>query len=55
MLKVADYYENEQVVAISRVKTLIEPALISLLALIVGTIVISILLPMFSIYGQINT
>ncbi|WNF35924.1 type II secretion system F family protein [Bacillaceae bacterium IKA-2] len=51
--KVADFYETEVENATDRIKSLIEPIMIVFLAVIVGTIVISIMLPMFQIYSEI--
>lgn len=51
--KVADFYETEVENATDRIKALIEPLMIVFLAVIVGTIVISIMLPMFQIYSEI--
>lgn len=50
--KVAFFYEKEVEYATDRMKAMIEPTLIVFLAVIVGTIVISIIVPMFQIYGQ---
>ncbi|MFC0522443.1 type II secretion system F family protein [Pontibacillus salicampi] len=52
--KVADFYESELDHSTDRLKTLIEPLMITMLAIIVGTIVASIAIPMFSIFEQIN-
>lgn len=54
LAKVADFYEKEVDAATDRLKALIEPLMIILLAGLVGTIVLSILLPMFSIFTQID-
>lgn len=55
LAKVADFYEKEVEAATDRLKALIEPIMIVLLAAIVGTIVLSILLPMFSMFEQIDS
>ena len=52
--KVADFYEKEVEASTDRLKALIEPIMIILLAGLVGTIVLSILLPMFSLFGEID-
>ncbi|KGP90924.1 type II secretion system protein F [Pontibacillus chungwhensis BH030062] len=52
--KVADFYESELDYATDRIKSLIEPVMIAFLALIVGGIVASIAIPMFSIFEQIG-
>ncbi|MFA9555952.1 type II secretion system F family protein [Evansella sp. AB-rgal1] len=51
--KVADFYEKEVEYATDRLKALIEPLLIVILASVVGVIVISIIVPMFQIYSEI--
>lgn len=53
--KVADFYEQEVEVATDRFKAIIEPVLIVLLAVLVGTIVLAILIPMFELFNQLNT
>jgi type IV pilus assembly protein PilC len=53
LAKVADFYEMEVENATDRLKSLIEPIMIVFLAVIVGTIVLSIMLPMFQIYDEI--
>lgn len=50
--KIADFYEEEVDRAVDTLKSLIEPMMILLLAIVVGTIVAAILLPMFSLYEQ---
>lgn len=52
--KVADFYEKEVETSTDRLKTLIEPVMIILLASIVGVIVLSIMIPMFEIFNQIG-
>ncbi|WP_026802051.1 type II secretion system F family protein [Pontibacillus halophilus] len=52
--KVADFYDSELNHTTDRLKTLIEPIMIAVLAVIVGTIVASIAIPMFSLFEQIN-
>lgn len=54
MDKVAEYYQEEHKNAINQVKAFIEPALIILLAVVVGIILLSVILPMFNIYGQLG-
>ncbi|WP_454192041.1 type II secretion system F family protein [Paenibacillus sp. Marseille-Q7038] len=50
--KVADFYEMDVENTVDRMKSLLEPLLIAFLAGVVGIIVASIMLPMFSIYGN---
>jgi type IV pilus assembly protein PilC len=54
LAKVADFYEKEVEAATERLKALIEPLMIVLLAGLVGTIVLSILMPMFEIFSDID-
>ena len=54
MDKVAEYYQEEHRNAVNQVKTFIEPALIVFLAVVVGIILLSVVLPMFGIYGEIG-
>ncbi|MFS0861732.1 type II secretion system F family protein [Fredinandcohnia sp. 179-A 10B2 NHS] len=51
--KVATFYEDEVENATDQLKSLIEPLMIVFLAGIVGTIVTSIMVPMFDIFNQI--
>ena len=54
LAKVADFYEKEVDAATDRLKALIEPLMIVLLAGLVGTIVLAILMPMFEIFNNID-
>jgi type IV pilus assembly protein PilC len=54
MDKVAEYYQTEHQTIINSLKAFIEPAMIIFLAAIVGVIVISIVLPMFGLYTQLQ-
>jgi type IV pilus assembly protein PilC len=54
MGKVADYYQEEHKNAVNQVKTFIEPAMIVFLAVVVGAILLSVVLPMFGIYGEMG-
>lgn len=51
--QVSQYYGEEQTNIITRLKSLIEPIMIILLAVIVGIILLAVVLPMFSIYKDI--
>lgn len=53
MENVATYYEDEQKNLVQRLKSLIEPVMIVLLAGIVGVVLMAIFIPMFSMYGNI--
>lgn len=50
---VTTYYESEQKNLVNQLKSLIEPVMIVALAGIVGVIVLSVIVPMFSIYGNV--
>lgn len=53
MEHVAAYYQEEQTNIIARLKSLIEPIMIVLLAVIVGVILLAVVVPMFDIYKTI--
>lgn len=53
MGKVSDYYAEQHKMIVDSLKTLIEPMLIVILAVVVGGIMIAIIVPMFSLYGEI--
>lgn len=55
MEKVADHYNNLHKNAITTVKSLIEPITIICLAFAVGFIFLSIIIPMFDIYGAVGS
>ncbi len=50
---VSNYYNDLYTNAIKRVNTFIEPVMIIMLAVMVGIVVLSVIIPMFSFYGQI--
>lgn len=54
MAKVAVYYQNEQENIVTRLKAFIEPILIVFLTVVVGVIVLSIIIPMFSMYESMT-
>jgi type IV pilus assembly protein PilC len=53
LAKIADFYEDEVDVAVSGLLTVLEPALICVLGVIVGGIVISMYLPLFELINQL--
>lgn len=55
LTKLADYYEEEVDEATAQVMALIEPMIIILLALLVGTIVLACLMPMMSLYEALDS
>ncbi|MBD2578553.1 type II secretion system F family protein [Oscillatoria sp. FACHB-1406] len=54
MLKVADFYEDEVEQAVKALTSLIEPIMMVGVAGIVGTILLSMYLPMFAIFDQLG-
>ena len=52
--KVGEYYQKQERSAVNLIKTFIEPIMIALLAVIVGLILVSVIIPMFGIYNSIN-
>lgn len=54
LMKIADNYDDEVDNTVAGLTSVIEPLLIVFLALIVGTIVIALFLPLISIIGQIG-
>ena len=52
--KIADFYEQEVDSAIANLLTLMEPALIGFLGVTIGSIVVSMYLPMFSLIGKLS-
>ncbi len=54
MEKVADHFQELHKTMINQMKSLLEPLMIIVLAVIVGIILLSIVVPMFDIYGKIQ-
>ena len=52
--KIADFYEDEVDTAVSGLMKLIEPIMIVILGVIIGTIVIAMYLPMFAMFSKIG-
>ncbi len=52
--KIADFYEQEVDAAISNLLTLIEPVLIAFLGVTIGSIVIAMYLPLFTLIGKLS-
>jgi len=52
--KIADFYESEVDSAIANLLTLMEPALIGFLGVTIGSIVVSMYLPMFTLIGKLS-
>ena len=53
MEKVAEYYQEEQTNSVARIKALVEPLMIIILAVVVGGILLAVIIPMFSMYENI--
>ena len=54
LAKIAEFYEDEVDVAIAGLLTILEPALICVLGVIVGGIVISMYMPLFDLISQLS-
>jgi type IV pilus assembly protein PilC len=54
LAKIAEFYEEEVDVAVAGLLTILEPALICVLGVIVGGIVISMYLPLFELISQLS-
>jgi type IV pilus assembly protein PilC len=52
--KTADFYDTEVETAIEQMTTLLEPLIMIIMGVIVAFIVLSIVQPMFSMYGGIR-
>ena len=52
--KIADFYEDEVDAAVEGMMSLLEPIIISFLGVVIGTIVVAMYLPMFSLISQIG-
>jgi type IV pilus assembly protein PilC len=53
--KIADFYESEVDSAIANLLTLIEPLLIGFLGVTIGSVVIAMYLPLFTLIGKLST
>lgn len=54
LLNVADDFDYEAEIATEKMVTLLQPLMIIILGLIIGTIIISVMLPLYSLYGSIG-
>ncbi len=52
--KIADFYEQEVDVAIANLLTLLEPVMIGFLGITIGSIVIAMYLPLFTLIGKLS-
>jgi type IV pilus assembly protein PilC len=55
LTKIADFYEEEVDAAVADLMTAMEPAMIVVLGVVVGGIVISMYLPIFTLVGQLSS
>ena len=55
MGKVATYYQDLHKESVTRIKTFIEPILTVFLTAVVGVIILAVIIPMFSMYGSIQS
>lgn len=55
LTKLADYYDEEVELAVQSLMAAMEPLIIIVLALIVGVLVMSVILPMMSLYDTLNS
>lgn len=55
LTKLAQYYDEEVEIAVQSLMAAMEPLIIVVLALIVGVLVISVILPMMSLYDTLNS
>jgi type IV pilus assembly protein PilC len=53
LAKIADFYEQEVDSAIANLLSLMEPAMILFLGVTIGTIVIAMYLPLFTLIGKL--
>lgn len=54
LVKASEFYDSEANFALEKLSSLVEPIMIVILAVLVGFIVISLLLPMFSMYDAVQ-
>ena len=52
--RIADYYEEESEMATQQLMAMLEPAIIILMAVVVGTIIMAIMMPMAGIYSALE-
>ena len=54
LTKIADFYDDEVAAAVKALTSIMEPVMIILVGGIVGVIVISMYLPLFTVYNSIK-
>ena len=55
MGKVSEYYQDLHKESVTRIKSFIEPILTVFLTAVVGTIILAVIIPMFNMYGAIQS
>lgn len=55
MGKVSEYYQDLHKESVTRIKSFIEPILTVFLTAVVGTIILAVIIPMFNMYGTIQS
>ena len=55
LMKVADVYDDEVDNAVGAITSLLEPIMIVFLAVIVGTIVIAMFMPLIAVIGKLGS
>jgi type IV pilus assembly protein PilC len=53
--RIANYYDEESEAATSSLMAMLEPAIIIVMAAVVGTIIMSVMLPLANMYGQLES
>jgi type IV pilus assembly protein PilC len=53
LASIADFYEDEVETATSQLSATIEPLLIVIIGIVIGGMVVSLYLPIFTLYGDI--
>jgi type IV pilus assembly protein PilC len=54
LVKISEFYDDEVQTTTEALTSLIEPLMIAVIGVLIGGIIVSLYLPMFSIYGQIS-
>lgn len=55
LVKIAEFFEEEVDISIKGLTSIIEPLMIIIIGLVIGLVILSIYLPMFSIYDKVGT
>jgi type IV pilus assembly protein PilC len=55
LTKIADFYDEEVDVAVAALTSLLEPVIMMFIAVLLGGLVITMYLPIFSIAGAVST